>query len=84
MKAYKSFVGAPRKNPEYDCEDLVADGYVLKVSCDKKNPDCAAYVADKTKEGCLVRVVELKSANGRRIVCDIWIKDKSIISPYIL
>jgi hypothetical protein len=79
MNTYKSFAPSHRETPEYDHQHLVSDGYVLKVSCDKENPDCEAYIADKKKEGCFVEIVEHTPKNSRRVFCDIWVKDNNIV-----
>ena len=74
MKYHKSVIGVSQKKPMYDCADLVASGYELKVAIYLDNPDLPAYIEEKEKGGREIKLVELKSDKDAKSVIDVWVK----------
>ena len=77
---YPSFVNEPAPEPDYDCRELRANGYNLRVRCNKNNPDCQRFIEDK-KRTSDVKIIELDSSvnNGYKNMIDIWTK-KSMVT----
>ena len=78
MKIFKSFKGlTSKKVPDYECTELLKDGYKLKVSFYKNNPDLSEYIQEKETNGFTIRLVELKSSAKKDDVIDVWVKNNS-------
>lgn len=77
-ETYPSFAGSPTPDPEYDCKDLRARGYRLRVRCDKNNPDCQKFIADQERASNVVKIVALDQYEDGHNKIDIWIREKII------
>lgn len=76
MNIYKSFEGLQsKKEPAYPCEELISDGYRLKVAIHKNNPDLKRYIEEKEKNGFVTKLIELKSKQGKKSIIDVWVKN---------
>jgi hypothetical protein len=74
---YKSFVNDLTPEPDYDCSDLRASGYELRVECNKNNSDCIKFLDDRKKEGHAVKIVDLDTAKHGNDMVHIWVKEHS-------
>ena len=70
-----SVIGTSQKIPTYEYGDFVSMGYKLKVAVLADNPDLPAYIEEKRKEGCTVKLVELKKDEDAPSVVDVWVRD---------
>ncbi len=73
---YPSFAGGDIPEPYYDRKELEADGFVLKVRCNKTNPDCQKFISDREGE---VKIIDLDPAVNQdyKNMVDIWVKKPS-------
>ena len=75
---YPSFINEPTPEPDYDCTELKANDYTLRVRCNKNNPDCQRFIDDEKKKGFDIKIVELDrlvSKNNKNMI-DIWINKR--------
>ena len=78
MLLYKSLIGKSKKNPTYDCDDLISSGYRLRVAVFEDNLDLRLYIKEKEEDGYEIRLVELRAQKILHSVIDVWVKDPEI------
>ena len=74
MNEYQSFTNSELPAIDYDCQNLQTRGFLLKVRCNKQNPDCQAFIKKQKNKGHLVEVVELDASKHVNDMVDIWRK----------
>jgi len=74
MNYYRSVYGISSRIPTYECDDLISNGYKLKISIYKDNPDLIEYIEEKFSNGYEVKLVEIIDSNSKKSIIDIWVK----------